>query len=298
MIRSMTGYASVRDTTENALLTLEIKSLNHRGVDIHFYAPRSLAMLEIPLRERFQARIRRGRVEIYIRIQGALSESETIRPNIETARAYLKAASDIAQALELSEQPRLEHILNCNGVIELNDSEGPSEAAIETIFALANRGMDELLRMKESEGERLHAELRSLIGQIEQLNNEIETFRETVMDELREKLLTRIREWKDAPELDPNRLLQEVAFYTDRADIQEETVRLRSHIQQFREMLGENGESGDYKAVGRRLDFLCQELFREANTIGSKSASLEISKRALALKSAIEQLREQAQNVE
>lgn len=298
MIRSMTGYASVRETIDKATITVEIKSLNHRTQDIHFHCPRQFSMMEIPLRERIQGSIRRGRIEVYLRVQGSLTEKAMIRANPELAESVDQAMREIASHLNRDHEPSIEAILQTSGVIETEEQDMPTETVQTLITELVQRACDTLLDMKFKEGKRLHLELTTLLSKLSTLTKEIEGLRSNVMDEFREKILTRIEEWKEAIQLDPNRVVQEVAFYTDRSDIQEEVVRLLSHIEQFNQFLDENTEDDDYKAVGRRLDFLCQELFREANTIGSKSTAVEITRRALALKSTIEQIREQVQNIE
>ena len=166
------------------------------------------------------------------------------------------------------------------------------------IVGLVRRATEGLLEMKKAEGARLHQELENLLHRMETHNTTIAQLRNVVIDEYRDKLLARIAEWKETLELDPNRVMQEVAFFADRSDIQEETVRLKSHIQQFRDILQENHSQENYTAVGRRLDFLCQEMFREVNTIGSKSTSTEITRTVLDMKGTIEQVREQVQNIE
>lgn len=298
MIRSMTGYCSLHDKIGDANVSLEIKTLNHRGYDVHYHSSRVLAMLEVPIRELIQQTIRRGRVEIYLRCNGGILAQDMVRPNVEAARRYLAAAQIVARELGMDFVPRIDFLLNQNGVLETDEPDLELEQTWELLKGLAHRSVASLLDMKNNEGARLKTELESILNRIQTLNNEVRLLRDTVNQEYREKILTRISEWKTQLELDPNRVLQEVAFYTDRSDIQEEVSRLDSHIEQFQEILNSNGSDRTYNAVGRRLDFLCQEMFREVNTIGSKSTSIEIVRRVLDLKGAAEQLREQVQNVE
>lgn len=298
MIRSMTGYASQRSAIQNATLTVEIKSLNHKSQDIHIHCPRLFSMLEIPIRERAQSRIRRGRLEVYLRLSGSLDESETIRANIETARAYRRAAQEIADALVLPYEPRVQELLGYSGVIETEDNTAPSEEVTNQLFSLLDQALDQVIIMKENEGQRLMQELDAQLEEIIRMNERLAVLRPQVMEEYREKLMNRIQEWQENLDIDPNRIAQEVAFFADRSDIQEETVRLQSHVEEFRKLMCENADQAEYKPIGRRLDFLCQELFREANTIGSKSSHVEVSQAGLKLKSTIEQLREQVQNIE
>jgi len=300
MIRSMTGYCSVREQIGEAAVTLEIKALNHKGYDVHYHSPRALAMMEVPLRERLQKSLCRGRIEVFLRASGALFSTTAIEANVDAARSYCQAAETIAKALNLEFRPSLEMFFRLDGVFEAIEPERSESEDWKLIENLVERAICELLEMKSSEGERMKIELESILQRIEQWNREIQEHRKTVMDEFREKMLARIAEWNQSLplDLDPGRVLQEVAFYTDRSDIQEETARLQSHIDQFKDLLREGRADQPYKAVGRRLDFLCQEMFRESNTIGSKSTSMEIIRPTLEIKSAIEQLREQVQNIE
>jgi uncharacterized protein (TIGR00255 family) len=298
MIRSMTGYCSLHEKIGDANVSLEIKTLNHRGYDVHYHSSRILGMLEVPIREMIQQTIRRGRVEIFLRCNGGLLAQDMVRPNVEMARRYLDAAQTISNELNMEFHPRIDFLLNQTGVLETDEPELELEHTWELMKGLTERAIASLMEMKKNEGARLKTELESILNRIQVLNDEVRAQRDTVNEEYREKILTRIGEWKTQLELDPNRVLQEVAFYTDRSDIQEEISRLQSHIEQFREILNSNGRDQSYNAVGRRLDFLCQEMFREVNTIGSKSTSIEIVRRVLDLKGAAEQLREQVQNVE
>lgn len=298
MIRSMTGYCSVREHLGDTVVSLEIKALNHKSFDLHYHSSRMLTMLEIPFRELVQKSIRRGRIEIYLRTSKPLVPEETIQANAETAKAYLKAAEVLASDLGMPYQPTMDSLLKVEGVLQTADVQVPFEESWNMLQSLIQSALESLMEMKWSEGGRLKNELESLLTRIEEITHEIANRREIVVQEYREKLYGRIQEWNISVDLDPNRVMQEVAFYVDRSDIKEETVRLHSHIQQFREILGENVSVENYSAVGRRLDFLCQELFREANTIGSKSSSIEIVRLALEIKGIIEQLREQVQNVE
>lgn len=293
----MTGYSSLRGVIGEAMVSIEIKTLNHKQQDVHYHSPRTLSMLELPIRERLLKTLRRGRIEVFIRVNGALTPQDNISVNQGVAQAYLNAARQLAETLKLDYQPRLETILAFNGVVEADDAGNAPEQVWPRLQEMLDESLQNLIAMKTSEGERLMTELNALLDKMLAATEAIEPLRDVVVTEYREKLLARIQEWEKAPDLDPNRVAQEIAFFADRSDIQEEMVRLKSHIQQFREILNEN-QGGDYQAVGRRLDFLCQELFREANTIGSKSSSLAITQKALELKGTIEQLREQVQNIE
>lgn len=298
MIRSMTGYASNRNQINDAVVTLEIKTLNHKGFDFHYHSSRSFSMLEIQMREEFQKHLRRGRIEVFFRTNKPIAAEEIIRPNLDVAKQYLDAANTLANKFNLSPQISIPQLLNLDDVLENEETESSPEECWNLTKDLIDKSISDLLEMKKNEGARLKTELESLLEKLKTADSEINNFRDVAIQEYREKLLNRIKEWETQLDLDENRIIQEVAFFCDRSDIQEETVRLKSHIEQFLEMLNENSEGSHYQAVGRRLDFLCQEMFREVNTIGSKCSSIEITRLVLTMKGLIEQIREQVQNVE
>ncbi|MBD3268299.1 YicC family protein, partial [bacterium] len=262
MIRSMTGYSSHREQIGEALVSLEIKTLNHKILDLHFHGSRALSMLEVPVRETTQKALRRGRIEIYLRTTKPLIAEQTIKPNVSTARQYVEAAEALTEQLDLDGRLDVNTLIALNGVLDSEETETDPQECWKLIEPLFTRTLNDTIAMKRNEGARLASEVESLLDQIAAINEKIAAMRDRVIQEHREKLLERIKEWQDTTDLDENRVMQEVAFYCDRSDIQEETVRLKSHLDQFREILGENQPDTHYKAVGRRLDFLCQEMFR------------------------------------
>ncbi len=298
MIRSMTGYCSLREALEDGNIILEMKALNHKGFDVHFHAPRMLSMLEMPTRECIQQNVRRGRLEVYLRGDGLLPTEEEIRPNVGNAQKYIQAAETIATQLNIVFQPNVEFLLTLEGVLDVEEQDLPFDETWKRFEPIVNKALSRVLSMKVSEGEKLKRELETLLDSLTQFNSKIEQLRQGVVQDFQDKMLDRIAEWNKQIDLDENRVMQEVAFYVDRSDIQEEIVRLYSHLSQFKEMLNENSSDKPYKAVGRRLDFLCQEMFREINTMGSKSTSTDVVKIVLEMKSTVDQIREQVQNVE
>jgi uncharacterized protein (TIGR00255 family) len=299
MIRSMTGYASVRSEVGSSFPRCEIKSLNHRGFDFHFYSSRSLAMLEVPARELIQKQIKRGRTEIYLRgePQPGMETMVTVRPDL--AARYLQSITAVQQRFPQLGSVGVEFLLNLPGVFEIEEPVLSPEDLWHSLRGVVEQGLAELIAMKMREGENLKRELIQVLSEVESLSMEISGARDAVLREYREKMTERVREWLHDIQLDEGRVIQEIAYYADRSDIQEECVRMSSHVDQFRALLEENQAQPDtYIAVGRRMDFLCQEMFREANTMGSKSSSTEVIQRVLRLKGQIDRLREQVQNVE
>lgn len=298
MIRSMTGYCSIRETLDDSTFTMDIKTLNNKGFDFHFHAPRSLSMLEIRIRDYVKDRIPRGRIEFLMRGNRLFLDEKTIMANTETAKQYHDAAKAVAADLQIHFDPKIETFLTLNGVLESEETICTMDEAWERLRGFVDKALDGVVQLRTTEGNALESELNQLLAKIETLGKEIAELRPKILDELRQKLLDRIDEWKQKVEMDENRVIQEVALLSDRSDIQEELVRLSGHISQFRDAMNENNGKGKYHPVGRRLDFLCQEMFREINTIGSKCSNLEISKRVIQLKTTADQLREQVQNVE
>ena len=298
MIRSMTGYCSVRESLGEMTVLLEIKSLNQKGFDFHYHSPRSLSMLELPIRDAIKERIPRGRIEVFLKGSQWKMEGESIQANVEVARQYLEAGRSVAEALQLPFAPPAEYLLTLGGVLETEERTSPVEESLGLFKELVMRAVDDMVKMKHEEGAALQAELERLLNRIMVFHAEVATLRPAVIEEYRQKLIERIQEWSGMIELDPNRVIQEMGFYADRSDVQEELVRLEGHVEQFRKALNQNDDETPYSPIGRRMDFLCQEMFREVNTIGSKSSSLEIVRRVVELKTLVDQLREQVQNVE
>lgn len=298
MIRSMTGFCSIREILDDATFTLDIKTLNNKGFDFHFHAPRSLLMLEIRIRDYIKERIPRGRVEFLMRGNRMFLEQKSIMANVEMAKQYHDAAKAVAAAIQIHFEPKIDTFLTMNGVLESEETICTLDEAWERLRGFVDKAITGIEQFRLNEGNALEKELNQLLSTIETVGNEVAELRPVVLDELRQKLIDRIGEWKQKVDMDENRIIQEVALLGDRSDIQEELVRLKGHIQQFRDALNENNGKDQYQPIGRRLDFLCQEMFREINTIGSKCSNLEISKRVIQLKTTADQMREQVQNVE
>ncbi len=299
MIRSMTGYASICTKVDSGQIQCEMKSLNHRGFDIHYHSSRALAMLDVPTRDTVGKQIKRGRVEIYLKGELKMQDEFLVSSKPEVAARYLEAIRGIQEQFPKLRPVRLEFLLNLPGVFEVQEPVLSPDDLWGAVHKIVERALSDLVAMKRREGENLAAELNKILTKIEHVTREISGAREQVLEEFRNKMTERIAEWVQKIDIDESRVIQEIAYYADRSDIREECVRLLSHVDQFREILEENSvETDAYKAVGRRLDFLCQEMFREANTMGAKSSSMEVVQRVLRLKGQIDRLREQVQNVE
>lgn len=289
----MTGYGRGNVSSETFSATVEIKTVNNRFLDVNLRLPFELQSLEAELKKIITHRLSRGRVDV--NLQTERTDEIVYELNRPLIAGYLNALKQMQEEFSLSGEPDLNVIARLPNVLQTqkNDLDENFVEGIKNALVLA---LHELENMRENEGEILKTELNSLLDEIEHFLPVIEKESETVAEEYRQRLTKRITEMlakSDSQiELDQARLAQEVAFLSDRSDISEEIQRLKSHIEQFRQTLHEE------KEIGKRLDFLTQELNREANTIASKTQNLTVKESALSIKSAIEKIREQVQNVE
>lgn len=289
----MTGFGRGAATGANFAVAVEIKTVNNRFLDLNLRLANELQTLEANLKRTIQTRLARGRVDVFINYERT-SEIvyELNRPLIA---GYISALKQIQEEFSLSGEPDLNFIARLPNALQTK-AEEIGEAFASGIERAVNLALDELEAMRETEGESLKTDLNNLLSEIENRLPKIEAEMGGVAEEYQKRLTKRINDLlakSDAQiELDGARLAQEVAYLADRSDISEEIARLKSHIEQYRQIMSED------KEVGKRLDFLTQELNREANTIASKTNNLTVKESALEIKSAIEKIREQIQNVE
>jgi uncharacterized protein (TIGR00255 family) len=294
-LKSMTGYAQTRAEEDGWAVHLSLRSVNHRFLDMRVRLPEGWDAMETEIRKKMQERFRRGHVEISLQIQAARNNSVTI--NREVAAAYLKAVKSLGEEFEMKSEPDIAAILRLPGVASSAPPQAEMEKLAELVRAGLTRAMDQLDEMRRIEGQALCEELTRRLSAIEHATARVELLAERVRPAYARKLETRVKELLENYEADPARIAQEAAFIAERSDTTEELARLRSHVKQFRGLLDGGGE------VGKRLDFLLQEMQRESNTLLSKASGadddgLQITQLGLELKAEIEKLREQVQNVE
>jgi uncharacterized protein (TIGR00255 family) len=301
-IRSMTGFAQIKGQigeTGNGVpsadsgFTLSLKSVNHRFLDLHFRLPSDADTLEMKLRRLLKEKLARGHVELTLSLsRGGNSNFEL---NRELTGGYVRAFRAAAAEFGLAAEPDLNAILRMPGA--LDGSAQPADEALEgAVLSGAEEALSRLNQMREEEGRGIERELRQLMARVQTAREEVCKLRGAVQKAYAEKLKTRVQELTGT-QIEPERILQEVALVVDRSDIQEELVRLENHVQHFLGLLDQESE------VGKKLDFLLQEMNREANTLLSKTSglagdALQITQKGLAMKSDIEKAREQVQNVE
>jgi len=290
----MTGFAQVKGQINGKLsFSLSLKSVNHRFLDLHFRMPSESDGLEMKLRRLLKEKIARGHVELTLSLDRGGSEGFNL--NKELVGGYINAFRAGAAEFGLAAEPDLNVILRMPGAMDASTgaAEGELEAAV---LPLIEEALSRLNSMREEEGRGIERELRERMQHIQKASSGVERHRNAILQSYVEKLRARMQELIGA-QVDPERLLQEAALLVDRSDIQEELVRLQTHIQHFVGLLDEKGE------VGKKMDFLLQEMNREANTLLSKTSglagdALKITEMGLTMKSEIEKSREQVQNVE
>ena len=297
----MTGFAQARVEREGSAVRINLRSVNHRFLDLHLRMPDGFEVFESRIRQAIRNRLRRGHVDVNIYYEA--SGAGAIEVNREMVESYMKAVQRLREEFGVKTEPDLVALFRLPGVVAAPGSAGDlaTEEQQEKLGAQVETCLEQALNkleaMRRSEGQSLTNEMQAILGQIAARTAEIETFAERVRPAIARRLAERLEELLKGVQLDPIRLAQEAAMLAERSDVSEELARLRSHVEQFRKLLAGAGEAG------KKLDFLLQEMQREANTLLSKTPGVEseglaITELALEVKSDIEKLREQAQNVE
>lgn len=292
MIKSMTGFGRGSADGDHVKASVEIRAVNNRHLDVHVRLPQELASMEIAIKKQVAAALKRGRVDATISLERASTSSYSV--NREAVRGYLDAIQVLKDEFQMIGDIPVEAVLRLPGVMQSGSETSGTEADIAQVVTEAlTAALAELVAMRAVEGTELAAEMASRLDTIESLVPSIEARAVDLPSQYRDRLDKRLSELVRGKPLDETRLAQEVAYLAERTDIAEELARLKSHLVQFRQAM--KGESGE---TGKRLDFLLQEMNREANTTLSKSGDVDISESAITIKTEVEKLREQVQNVE
>ncbi|MBN1548640.1 MAG: YicC family protein [Syntrophaceae bacterium] len=293
MIKSMTGYGKAEALIDGRKYAVEIRSLNHRYLEISLRLPGSLSVLETEIKRRIGERFSRGRIEVAIRVDtnGNMEEGK-LELNLPLIRNYYTLMQRLRDEFQLQGEVSLEHLTGFKDVFTPAEVEVDMTLISEHIEIVLDQAVDLLMDMRKKEGGLLMTDLEERIRLIEGCLSVISERAPRCVQEYQRRLSERVRELAGGVDIDAARLAQEVAIMADKSDVTEEIVRLNSHISQFHEML--NSEN----AIGRKIDFLIQEMNREINTIGSKTGDLEISRNVIEIKSELAKLREQVQNIE
>lgn len=292
MLLSMTGFGSGTATVATETVSVEIKAVNHKFCEVKVRLPRELAALEPVVQRQVKERLGRGAVDVNLRRSQRTATGVVPVVDLGLAREYRRAFAELGQALGLEGDVSLRDIALQVGVLRLEEPEVVLDDAAKAVDEAVGAALEALLQMRRREGGALSTDLGQRLGAVERLITELKALAPGSVEHYRNRLVERLAELAKGIVVDPQRLAQEVAFFAERTDVAEELTRLDSHVVQFRSLLQST------EPVGRKLDFLVQEMHREVNTTGSKSQDAELSQRVLALKAELERIREQVQNVE
>ena len=291
MIKSMTGYGKGNISENLRNYQVEIKSVNHRYLDISVKMPRVLSYLEEDVKKVISSKVKRGKIDVFITFENSSTEGKEIKINNEIAKMYINQLKQLAGEENILANIEVTEISKYPDVLSIQNTQDDEQIKKELIEA-TTIATDKLVQMRQVEGSKM---AEDLLKRIEKTNQKIEKISELstgLIEEYVVKLENRIKEILKNQEIDESRLAQEVVIYADKCSIEEEVTRLKSHISQFKELINSDD------AVGKKLDFIIQEMNRETNTIGSKANNLEITNGVIDIKTEIENIREQVQNIE
>ena len=291
-ILSMTGYGSAKGTVEGLNITAELKSVNNRYLDVSVRLPRGFLFAEEAIKAAVQQHISRGKVDVFLTVDSSQAADTVVRINEPLLRAYLDALDSIASEHGLQNDVTALSVARFPDVLSVEKAEADQDALRAGLVALMDEALAEYDRMRLREGQKLREDVENRLVTIEALVTEVETHAPETVEAYHNRLRQKLESVLEGKDVDEARVITECAVFADRVAVDEETVRLRSHIAQMRQMLAAGSP------FGRKADFLIQEFNREANTIGSKCQNADIAKVVVDLKSEIEKIREQIQNIE
>ena len=292
MIRSMTGYGRFEGVIEGRMTVFEIKAVNHRFLELQCRVPKGCGFLEEKIREMVSARISRGKVDVYVSVEADENIAADVRINHSLAQGYVKALRELCTTYELPNDISVSLLSRYSDVFTVSKAPENEEALTAIVKTAGEKAISDFMEMREREGQKLANDVMDHGRTILSLVEEIEARSPVTVEAYRNKLYDRLKEVLTDTTVDPQRILTEAAIFADKTAVNEETVRLRSHFSQLEEMLGKQ------EPVGRKLDFIVQEMNREANTIGSKVCDAALAHKVVDIKAEIEKIREQIQNIE
>ena len=292
MIRSMTGYGGAKGTAQGLELSIELKSVNNRFLDTSVRLPRTYLFAEEAVKAAVQRHISRGKVDVFVTVESAGTQDVVVKVNEPLLRGYLAALQQVSVICGVPNDATAMSLSRMPDVLTEEKAETDQDAVAAAITEVLEQALGEYDAMREREGEKLREDIASRVDTIERLVTRVEEESPRTVADYKARLEQKMREVLETAGIEESRILTEAAIFADKVAVDEETVRLRSHMAQMREML-----AGD-KPVGRKLDFLVQEMNREANTIGSKCQNADIAHVVVDIKAEIEKIREQVQNIE
>ena len=293
MIRSMTSFGrSSSEEGKKRFFTVEMKSVNSRYLDVNIRMPKSIISLEEEIRKMISNSLNRGKVDVFINIKNYNEGAGVPKVDINLAQGYLQCLKEIEEKLNIKNDISVMQIARFPEVITMIEEEDKIDEIWEELKPLISSSLDMMINMREVEGEKLKEDILIKINQIEDLVSKVEEFADSIPKVFKQKLEERLKDLLGNVEVDENRIATEVCILADKATVDEEIIRLNSHINQVRETLKLN------EPIGRKLDFIVQEMNRETNTIGSKSSDIKMTNIVIDIKNILEKIREQVQNIE
>ncbi len=292
MIKSMTGYGRARALLHKRDITVEVRSVNNRYLDCTVKLPRMYSFAEDSIRKHVQQAISRGKVDVWITVDASAADVATVQVNRDLAQGYAAALRELAELCGSEPNVTAEQLARMPDVLSVTKADEDLDTVTEDLCQVLDEALEAHRAMRAVEGEKLMQDIGSRLTTIETLTGQVERRSPECVSEYRQKLTARMQEVLQSSAIDPQRILMEAAIYADKIAVAEETVRLRSHVAQLRQMLLSD------EPMGRKMDFLIQEINREANTTGSKCNDVEIAQVVVDLKAEVEKIREQVQNVE
>jgi len=292
LLRSMTGYGRGESSAQGKKFIVELKAVNHRFIEVVLRLPRSILPMEDRIKRLIQSRITRGRIDGFLGVEDCGEKTAAVKVDKALAAAYYKAMKELQEDLGVEGKIKLKHLIALPGILVLEETAEDIEEWWPAVQEAVEAAVDNLVQMRVIEGEQLAKDIWKRVGYIAQLSAKIRERSPVVVEEYRKRLETRLNDFIKDGSLDAVRLAAEAVLFAERSNITEETVRLDSHLSQVYACFGSN------EAVGRKIDFLIQEMNREVNTIASKANDLEIGRLVVEIKSELEKIREQVQNIE
>ena len=292
MIKSMTGYGRAQQVIDGRDILVEIRSVNHRYYEFSSRLPRAYGYLDEKLKSFLQGKINRGKVEVSVTINNTEGKDALIQVNTLMVKGYLDALHQANEKFGLRDDLSLSTLIRLPDTFNVQKAVDDEEEIWECVSAVAEKAAENFVAMRISEGERLKTDVKLHSNAILDMVSMVEKFSPKTVENYRNRLYQKLKEILESAEIDQQRIVTEAAIFADKVAVDEETVRLKSHISQLDELLESDG------AIGRKLDFIVQEMNREVNTIGSKAQDIEITKLVVEMKSEIEKIREQIQNIE
>jgi uncharacterized protein (TIGR00255 family) len=291
MVVSMTGFGRSKAESERFSVTVEVKTVNHRFCEFHIRMPRQLLKTEEKIKKKLGEHIKRGRVEVFVTLEGEGVVSRSVHIDWQALDEFVHHISEIKNRYGITGEVELRDLLNREEIIHIEEKETGNEELERLVLAAIEEAGSQLVQMRKLEGEALEIDVSHHIGLLKENIASVKKFAPDVVEQYRGRLNKKMTEFL-AGQADEDRILTEVAFFADKADISEEVTRLESHVSQFLEIMKAN------EPLGRKLDFLLQEMNREVNTIGSKANDSRIAKEVVEMKSLLEKIKEQVQNIE